>query len=175
MNDILNTITAQLKLSHDKLIGFANTGYSYEEWINWELFHAFTQKGYSCCPKPSYKYHGQPFDLNFQADLHCKNECTHEEFIVEVALVGDYTQNKWRDKIERDRWKLNEFLPTNKNLKKIQIVVLVADYADLLTEWDYWLKELKFWLDIPPTAATNSTAKGEVVVCAWELPSTALS
>jgi len=58
IQELLVPIREQIDQSLNKVIGFSKTNYSYEEWINWEIFDALTTAGYECIPKPSYKKYG---------------------------------------------------------------------------------------------------------------------
>lgn len=166
---LLQIIRDQLDLSIDKVIGFANTNYSYEEWINWEIFHALSSKNFTCNPKPSYKVYGESENRRHQADIYAKSQCSNDEFIIETALVGVSTQNKWLKKIERDRQKLTCFLPESDSLKRFQVLVLVAGYENVLGEWDYWLGRLDFWSANPPSTEICSSSLGEIVLCGWQV------
>ncbi|WP_288129852.1 hypothetical protein [Microbulbifer sp.] len=166
---LLQVIRDQLHTSLDKVIGFANTNYSYEEWINWEIFHALSRKNFTCTPKPSYKLYGQPINNRYQADIYAKSQNSGDEFIIEVALVGVSTQDKWLKKIERDREKLTSFMPRSNKLTKFQVLVLVADYENVLSEWEYWLSRLGFWAANPPLTEICSSSPGEIVVCGWQV------
>lgn len=87
------------------ITGFAGTGYSFEQWFNWELFSAFSSWGVNCDPKPAYRQTfasecpGQLGDLLIEGRDGGK-------WIVEVALVRGFTQDKWRAKLINDRLKL---------------------------------------------------------------------
>jgi len=90
-------------------------------------------------------------------------------FIIEVALVGISTQDKWLRKFERDRAKLSTFIPDDSSLIKVQLLVLVADYKNVLEEWEYWLGRSNFWCADRPIVEISSSEEGEVVICGWDI------
>jgi len=169
IQELLTQIRKQIDSSHEKVISFSKTHYSYEEWINWEIFDALSKSGYECKPKPSYKRHGKSVNERYQADIYGEGLESGSKFIMEVALVGISTQSKWRKKIERDREKLSGFVANDKGLKKIQLLVLAADYPNVLEEWEYWLKCLNFWQENKPMIEVSSSRMGEVVICGWSI------
>ena len=126
----------------DRISNFTETGCSFEEWFNWECFHAFVASGLECRPKPSYsEFEGEL--KNKLADFAVTLK-TGEKVVFEVKLVHDYTQNKWSSEIEKD----NEKLKTIKNdVKAIQILVLTSEYEDLMKNeaWSKFLHGLSFW------------------------------
>ncbi len=169
INEVLAHIKDGFKKNHNKIISFSGTDYSYEEWLNWEIFDILNKAGIRCTPKPSYKRYGEAINDRYQADIYGHDNERDFQFIMEVALVGDATQSKWIKKIERDREKLTGFTPENKRTKKYQLVILSANYQNLLSEWDYWLSKLNFWSNSKPATQVHSTKIGEVVICGWEV------
>ncbi|GAA3530326.1 hypothetical protein [Zobellella aerophila] len=169
MESVIELISCHLHQSHKKIIEFSKTNYSYEEWINWEIFDALKKANYHCSPKPSYRSLCSKSVGRFHADIYAKSPVGNAEFIMEVALVGNATQDKWLKKIERDRFKLSSLTPTNDSLIKVQLVILVADYHDLLHHWGGWLGRLEFWEEHPPVSICDQSVSGEIVFCHWEV------
>ncbi|EPA0983459.1 hypothetical protein [Vibrio parahaemolyticus] len=169
LHNIIETISERLYQQNQKIIGYSQTGSSYEEWLNWEIFDALKSSGFVVQPKPSYRNYGSLDSGRFQADIYAKSPDNRTELIFEVALVGDATQNKWRNKIEKDRSKLSNFIPHHENLLKIQLVILIADYPELLKVWSGWLSKIKFWDGHSRCTVTKSTELGEMVLCYWQV------
>ena len=68
-------------------------------------------------------------------------------YIVEVALVHDYTSDKkWRDKVHWDRDQLLTLKGADKVIP-IQLLVLVSNHDDMeaSSDWMNWLESLNFW------------------------------
>ncbi len=139
MNEVLTTIL-QCHQSHLRQIAFfTRTGYSFEEWLNWQACWACSQKGWKISPKPKYKAVGFKRSNN-QADLFVEPNPT-KKVIIEFGLVHDCTETKWREKLESDRLKLEPPFPDN--FEPIQ-VVYVASKSDV-DSWTKWLNNLSFW------------------------------
>lgn len=111
---------------------FAETGRSFEEWVNWELFDAFVSAGISAEPKPRYA------DSRSLGDL-LVGRAPEPRILVEVAVCTEATQSKWSLKIVGDTAKLARAL--SPELHTLQIVVLLA--ADLeANTWPRFLKAM---------------------------------
>lgn len=151
----------------EKILSFSRTGGSFEEWINWEFFSAFECENYKVEPKPNYAKYGVAPRQKIKADLYAESEDGARKYFVEVALVGEYTQQKWIAKIEKDREKLLSLRAYDSNLVKIQILVLSASYPALVSEWDGWLSRLPFWRRERGSETAIHSPNGEIVVCAW--------
>lgn len=130
-----------------ELQSFVETGYSFEEWFNWELFYALKASESDIQPKPSYRHRAQLEDSCKTGDVSFTKDGLF--YIVEVALVHDYTsEGKWRDKVHDDRGHLLT-LKQQENVVPIQLLLLVSDYDSLgeSPSWTNWLQSLKFWND----------------------------
>lgn len=145
VHDILRPWFA--KKSHT-LHAFSASTASYEEWLSWELFDAFLQHGYHCEGRPSYNdLRSQPQGA-LKGDLLATRPDTQEKYLIEVALVGAGTQDKWLEKIQRDHEKLQqlELGDASQKLHRIQLVFLVScAEQDLVHAWDYWLQKIPFY------------------------------
>lgn len=161
------------------LHAFSASTASYEEWLNWELFDAFLQHGYHCEGRPSYPQLGSHPLASLKGDLLATHPDTQEAYLIEVALVGAGTQNKWRDKIQRDHEKLQQLQLHNarQKLHRIQLVFLAScEERDVVQAWDYWLQGIEFYQDQPAhcaaTIALNHpgvNTQGEVALLLWNV------
>ena len=146
---------------------FAGTGYSFEEWFNWEQFSAFTALAFECNPKPGYRTHftghasGQLGDIAISA----KDGTT---WLVETSLVHAYTQNKWKAKITEDRAKLQGAVA--QGVRKVQLMLLCSDVeTDLQTQWAYWFEDMPFWAAPDSKKDFSDGEQGEVCLLLWEV------
>ncbi|MBC3455986.1 hypothetical protein [Pseudomonas mosselii] len=146
---------------------FAGTGYSFEEWFNWEQFSAITARKFKCDPKPSYKTH---FNGHASAQLGdiviwAKDGTI---WIVETSLVHAYTQNKWRTKIIEDRKKLQGSV--GQGVRKVQLILLCSDVeTELQSQWAYWFEDMPFWKVPNQKICLNDGEQGEVCLLFWEV------
>src|SRR5688572_5427945 len=71
----------------------AHTGYSFEEWFNWEvIFACGNVKRVSVMPRPSYQHCGIS-DCKLLGDIFVEEG--PEKLILEIGTVHDWTGNKW--------------------------------------------------------------------------------
>ncbi|MNO85051.1 hypothetical protein D3C76_764110 [compost metagenome] len=148
---------------------FAGTGYSFEEWFNWEQFIAFTAREFECNPKPGYKRHfaehasssSQLGDLAIWAK-------DGTSWLVETSLVHAYTLNKWKTKILEDRRKLQGAV--GPKVRKVQLILLCSDVeTDLQAKWAYWFEAMPFWAAPDAKKCLSDGEQGEVCLLLWEV------
>lgn len=166
MREILST---HFSPKAKEITRFAHTGYSFEEWFNWELFSAFSGHGYTCFPKPAYRKFFAGHTTRFLGDLLIEGVDGWQCF-VEVAVVHGYTQNKWRAKMVRDRAKLLELEPNIAGMQKVLLVVFCSSVERKLErEWDYWFKEIPFWAEPGYALTFDDGVMGEVNMRFWSV------
>ncbi|VVP66068.1 hypothetical protein [Pseudomonas fluorescens] len=146
---------------------FAGTGYSFEDWLNWEMFSAFTARGLKCFPKPAYKTHFAQTGVKTLGDVLVTTEGSNA-WLVETSLVHGYTKDKWRTKIIADRDKL--LLADGGGVSKVQLVVLCSDCEQNLQEaWDYWFEAMPFWGLPDAQRSFTDGEQGEVCLLFWQI------
>ena len=158
ITDLLNEVS-------EKIYEFQLTGYSFEEWFNWELYAKFKQSGYFVTPKPAFCT-----DYKSYADLLIKDCRNNNEMYVEVKLVHDDTGNKWLDEIEIDR-KALQSMKTTETLKGLQLLLLASSHQNLLTHpnWKPWLEKLSFWGEAPDIKVVSGFQRGSIIVLGWQV------
>jgi hypothetical protein len=140
--DVLTAIADHLGNATERLSAFAVTGYSFEEWLNWEAYWACRARGFACSPKPECRASGFK-DSKHQADL-MMTLASGERAIVECGLIHDCTQSHWRKKLEADRRKLEP--PHGDGFIPLQLVFVTSQYDFLrLANWTRWLERISFW------------------------------
>lgn len=146
---------------------FAGTGYSFEDWLNWEMFSAFVACGFKCFPKPAYKTYFEQNGIKTLGDILVTTE-GGDAWLVETALVHKNTQKKWLNKIKDDREKLRR--AEGGDINKLQLVVLCSDCEQHLQEaWDYWFKGICFWKKPDTQRILTDGEKGEVCLLFWQI------
>ncbi|WP_144411489.1 hypothetical protein [Azotobacter chroococcum] len=169
LKEVCNIMSAHFTSKAKQITCFAQSGYSFEEWINWELFTAFTEQGFSTHPKPAYKAHFQENSSALLGDILVCDEAG-EQLFIEVAVVHSYTQDKWRAKLLDDRAKLKGLSSSSANTRKIQLVISCAsNEKDLQKNWNYWYTELLFWNELSETLVLDDGADGEIFMKIWEV------
>lgn len=166
-NEVFDVISKRLGQSAKQISFFAKSGYSFEEWCNWEAFFA-------CCEIPNWVVSPRPRyrDLGLNnckdlGDLLVKTE-QGTQVLVEVGLVHDQTTNKWLAKLDGDLAKLNRI--AGREIQLLQIIILASAKESILTSsvWTSWLRRLQCWnrqtellLVIP------SSEQGQIIIKGW--------
>jgi hypothetical protein len=169
LQDLCQILSDHFAPKAKQVTRFAHTGYSFEEWVNWEIFTAFVDRGYQAFPKPAYKRSFNDNTSKFLGDLRV---CGHDgaEVFLEVATAHPWTQSKWREKILNDRVKLEKWVPKAEKTLKIQIVISCSsEQKDLENKWLYWYERIGFWADKGETLILDDGGTGEVVIKVWEV------
>lgn len=180
---VLNILQHWFTPKSNTLHAFSASGASYEEWLNWELFAAFSQHGYHCEGRPSYKNLGytrmDAIKGDLKGDLLATHPDTQEKYLIEVALVGTGTQNKWLEKMQRDHEKLQKLQlhDASQQLHRIQLVFFVASVKqNLEQEWDEWMLQMPFYSEqrahCSLAIALNHpdiAKQGEVALLVWNV------
>ncbi|MDD4890441.1 MAG: hypothetical protein PHU85_10970 [Phycisphaerae bacterium] len=143
-----------------------DTGYSFEEWCNWEMFLACRAAGLSASPRPSYRRLGVA-DSGRYADLLTHDPSQSERVLVELGIAHDWTTDKWLSKLDGDTAKLQQV--NVEGITKLQIILVVTAKHHLSDDlWQGWLRKLKCWnqrtdLDTILALPTN----GELMLRGW--------
>ncbi|RXJ67201.1 hypothetical protein CS022_24425 [Veronia nyctiphanis] len=158
-------LTGLLSEVSEKIYEFQLTGYSFEEWFNWELYAKFKQSGYSVTPKPA-------FDSQYKsyADLLVQDPKTEMSVYIEVKLVHDDTSNKWLNEIEVDR-KALQLMKNKGKCKGLQLLLLTSSHKDLLNHpnWKPWLEKLSFWSIEPDVKTVSKHSEGSIIILGWDV------
>lgn len=176
---VLDILHPWFSRKSDTLHAFSRSAASYEEWLNWELFDAFLHHGYQCEGRPDYRNWGTHSMGALKGDLLAVCPDTQAAYLIEMALVGSGTQNKWRQKIQRDHEKLQQLRlhQPETALHRIQLVLLAAaDETDVVQTWGDWLHAIPFYATQRAMAAKpialrhpGIATQGEAVLLLWEV------
>lgn len=128
-----------------KILAYASTGYSFEEWLNWEAYYA-CKASYSPDAKPNYSAYGVAGSLQ-KADLFLKPN-GQRKILIEIGLVHDETSHsKWQEKLTNDQAKLRK-VPA-RDYSRIQVVLNACLDTKEIAHWCSTLShpDRKFWPD----------------------------
>jgi hypothetical protein len=143
------------------------TKYSFEEWVNWEVFLACSNAGFSkVTPRPTYRRCGA---------VACKSlgdillEGGSEKVLVEIGLLHDSTGGKWLDKLEEDRKKLSQ--PFALGVVPVHVIIC-ASRGNVCNDsvWTEWLKRLSFWSQPRCFERLLNLEPGTALFRAWVVP-----
>lgn len=151
----------------EKILRLAKSGYSFEEWLNWEFYLACAERNrWSVKPKPSYKDLGGPKRL--AADL--RLDQSNSTLLVEVGHVHDTTGNKWIKKLDGDTKKLHK---KNRGQAIGMQVILVASKGEIVGNdtWRRWLDQVGIWGEKTHLEHSQTIHdKGSILLRGWTLP-----
>ena len=168
--EVLSVIAKRMECRKAHLGQIAKTGYSFEEWFNWEAFLSCIDSELNASPKPLYSKYN--LALNQKAgDLLVENES--RTILIEIGIVHDWTGDKWIEKLEGDREKL---LNAKKNASDttdlIQFLVLLSSNNNFMEDpkWFTWLDRLSFWKnDTSYSSDFLLSPNGKMVLKAWRV------
>jgi hypothetical protein len=141
-DNIIQTLLDRENL--ERIITFNNHCYSFEEWLNCELFYNFSKAKYDVIARPRVD---DISDIKKHADLRIKNFDNNKDLIIEVKIIHDSTLDKYIQAIESDRKALINF--SNKGTIALQLIIIASSQTDIYQSdvWNNWLMRLSFWRD----------------------------
>jgi hypothetical protein len=144
------------------------TGYSFEEWFNWEAYLACIDSKLQAEAKPSYSRFGLS-KSQIKGDLYL--EAPNDSALLEFGTVHDWTGDRQLEKLERDRQKLLEAKKDKTvPIELIQALVLASKVTDFveLPIWKDWLNKLSFWTMNPDYHnEVKLLPEGKIIIMAW--------
>lgn len=160
--DIFEKALLDLISESEKIISFQNSGYSFEEWVNWELYYIFKKQEVQVNPKPKM---GSKF-----GDLQINHN--GETVIIETKIIYDTTQDKWINTIEQDRIKLAAYCANApSNVSGLQLILLASSHPDIknIPGWSQWLEKISFWPTDADYDIARSASHGFCQARAWRI------
>lgn len=169
---VFAVITRRLVAKADDLCVLAATTYSFEEWVNWEALLACFREGWIVDPKPAYRSIHEGEAERELGDLLVMDRAKQSRILVEVAVVHDYTSEKWIGKIDNDTQKLDR--AAHSGLCGLQLVVAAS--TKRITgnpKWEQWLARTARWRAVPPHAdGCDLPGSGQLSLWGWEVSRT---
>jgi hypothetical protein len=125
-----------------KVICFNNHSYSFEEWLNCEIFYNLSETQYNIKARP---YVGNINKTKRYADFKIENFENNKDLIIEVKIIHDSTLNKYIIEIEKDRKSLIEI--SKNGAITLQLILIASSQTDIYQSdvWNNWLQKLSFW------------------------------
>lgn len=164
---VFDAITNRFTTRADEIARFTASGYSFEEWLNWEAFSACASiPNVKVAPKPPYSTLGLRCSQDKGDLLVVSDECC---VLVEIGLVHDETSSKWRLKLNLDADKLTRRLERTSTLR-IVVLASIGSITDSKA-WANWLAKVSSWNEpggemrivrLPPN--------GQMAVRGWAKP-----
>jgi hypothetical protein len=119
-----DAISARLELRAKDFAVIAQTGYSFEEWINCEAYVACKEKRSDSVVSPRPHYSEVGSELNAFGDLLIPRKLN--KLLIEIEVIHARTGWKWDRKIENDTLKLAS-IP---DAQALQLVIVVSEVRE---------------------------------------------
>ena len=165
--EVFDIIANRLGERSEAIALFTETGCSFEDWCTWEGLAACRAQGWTVQPKPRYADLGVTGSREF-ADLLVFDPARGWRVLLELAIVHDWTTNKWIDTLDGDTEKLGRSLAGG----IIPLQMILAAWQDSAIAanptWQAWLGMSNIWdrpTELKRTMRLGSI--GQMVLQGW--------
>ncbi|MBT8487024.1 MAG: hypothetical protein HKO59_11725 [Phycisphaerales bacterium] len=167
---VFNAIADRLATRTDDLVVFTGTGCSFAEWTVWESVTALhghragedvggSGSGWTVQPHPRYAEMGVTGSRE-TADLLVFDPASGRRVLVELAILQDWSRNKWIDMLDGDTERLGRAIATDVVPLQIVIAASLVSAIEVNPVWQQWLGMSKIWCR--PTSLHRAMALGPV-------------
>ncbi|MHC4416145.1 MAG: hypothetical protein ACYS0G_12760 [Planctomycetota bacterium] len=156
---VFDVIADRLGERSETVALFTETGCSFEQWCTWEGLAACRGAGWTVRPRPPYAEVGVAGSRE-SADLLVFDPASGRTVLLELAIVHDWSTNKWIDTLNGDTDKLSR--PLTGGIVGLQLIVAVslASPIDVNPTWRGWLGMSNIWNE--PTELKRAMRLGPV-------------
>jgi hypothetical protein len=167
--EVFDAITDRFRRRTKAIAVFLESGGCFEPWCIWEAFAAFREQGWSANPNPSYAEVGL-LGSRETADLLVGSPGDGRRVVVELALVNDWSTNRWIASVDRDTRNLSRTLPSGTQALQVILAASHEAHVEANPTWRSWLEMTKIW-PIPTdlTDAIGIGDAGQMVIRGWLL------
>jgi len=139
--EVFECLAARLADRRDDIALFTETGGSFHEWVTWEAVSACRKARWSAKPRPKYAEVGVAGSRD-HADLLVFDPATGRRVLVEIAVVHEWTTNKWIAELDRDTGALR-----HAPVPGLQMIVAasLASPIEVNPTWCGWLGLSRIW------------------------------
>jgi hypothetical protein len=166
---IFKTIAGIIGARADTIALFLEGHASFEEWFMWEAFAACRSEGWSVRPRVSYADVGLAGSRE-TADLLVIDPTSDDRVLVEMAIIHDWTTNRWVASLDLDTMNLTR--PLSAGVVPLQIVTCLSLQSPIEVNRQYrsWLEMTRIWAR--PCGLSRELqmgASGQALVKGWVL------
>jgi hypothetical protein len=165
--EVFKTIAGRLAERASEIALFVESGSCFEQWCTWEAFAACRAAGWTASPHPSYAAVGLLGSREF-ADLLIFDPASGNQVLVELAIVYDWTTNRWIASLNRDTGNLSRPLAPDVASLQMIMAVSLASPVEVNRTWRTWLEMTSIWKR--PTKMTHTMplgASGQMILKGW--------
>jgi len=148
---------------------FTETGRDWQAWLNWELLAACIGAGWAAEPHPPYTRVGIAGSREL-ADLLVFDPATGHRVVIELAIVTDWTTNKWIDDLNGDTDRLRKAAAAGVVGLQLIVAASLTSAVELNETGRAWLAMSEVWT--VPTELERAVpmgSVGQILVRGWEL------
>jgi hypothetical protein len=148
---------------------FLESGQPFEAWVTWEAYAACRLQGWGAHLRPPYASAGL-LGSRDDADLLVSDPASDRRVLVELAVICDWTTNRWIAPLNLDTANLRRAL--SPDVVPLQIIVAASLSApiEVNRQWKAWLGMTSVWTR--PTDLEEAIALrggGQILVRGWML------
>jgi hypothetical protein len=168
-HEVFKTMMGRLAERAAEIALFLESGQPFEEWLSWESYAACRMAGWSAELRPSYAEAGL-LGSRDEGDLLVTDPARDRRVLVEVAVVSDWSTNRWIAPLNLDTANLGRGL--SPGVEPLQVIILAASHTriEVNRQWLGWLAMTSVWTR--PTDLTQTIPlpnNGELVARGWVL------
>ena len=148
---------------------FTQTGRSCEAWCTWEVLDGCLAAGWTATPQPAYAEVGVAGSRDL-ADLLVFDPATGRSVLVELAIIHDWTTNKWIADLNCATERLQRAASVGVIGLQLNMAVSLASPVEVNATWRGWLEMSEIWKR--PTKLKRAMplgAVGQMLIHAWEI------
>jgi len=148
---------------------FADAGGSWEAWCVWEVLAACREAAWTAQPRPPYSGVGVAGSREV-ADLLVFDPTRGHRVLLELAVVHDWTTNKWIDALNGDTERLRRSAAVGVVGLQVILAASLESPIDVNPKWQGWLGMSDIWTR--PTKLRRALplgSVGQMVVQGWVL------
>lgn len=167
--EVFEVVADRLAGRADAIALFAETGCSFEDWCTWEALAACRQKAWTVQPRPRYADVGVAGSREV-ADLMVFDPATGRRVLLELAIIHDWTTNKWIDALNGDTDRLRRAAAAGVEGFQVIVTVSLASPVDVNPTWQGWLGMSRIFKEPGRlTRAMPLGAVGQLALHGWEI------
>ncbi|MHC4081700.1 MAG: hypothetical protein ACYS15_05885 [Planctomycetota bacterium] len=167
--EVFGVLAQRLGQRSEAIALFAQTGGSWNEWCTWEVLAACREAAWTTQPQPPYADVGVAGSRD-RADLLVFDPTSGRRVLLELAVIHDWTTNKWIDTLNGDTERLRRAAAVGVVGLQVILAASLDSPIDVNPKWQGWLSMSEIWTR--PTKlrqALQLGTVGQMVIQGWAL------
>ena len=164
---VFDVLAARLAERRESVATFAETGVSFQPWVIWEGLEACRAAGWTVTPRPAYADVGVTGSRE-TADLAVFHPASGARLLLEVALVHDWSTNRWIDDLNAGTARLRRPRVAGTHGLRVIVAVSLASPIEVNPTWRGWLGMTNIWSEASPLRRAERLGPvGEMLCRGW--------